>query len=250
MKDFDNLERLKNRIREGANPVSVTGLSGPALSYFFSLFLTGLDRPCLTILPDRKDAERFFRDLLFFMPQADIFSSAEARLFEFPSYEISPLTGLSPHPDIVTKRLEALYAMISNKNPVIITSLESVSLKIMPKEDFVGSLEYLETGEDVERDLLLKKLEATGYQRTSLVEERGDYSVRGGVIDLFSPLYTNPVRLEFWGERLESIRQFDSLSQRSLNHLKEMVLLPVNEIIMERRNIKGQGPWVDCRTSP
>jgi len=172
------------------------------------------------------------------MPQADIFSSAEARLFEFPSYEISPLTGLSPHPDIVTKRLEALYAMISNKNPVIITSLESVSLKIMPKEDFVGSLEYLETGEDVERDLLLKKLEATGYQRTSLVEERGDYSVRGGVIDLFSPLYTNPVRLEFWGERLESIRQFDSLSQRSLNHLKEMVLLPVNEIIMERRNIK------------
>ena len=238
IKSFDNLEELKNIIREGANPVSVTGMSGPALSYFFSLFLTGFDRPCLTILPNKKDAESLFRDLLFFMPRADIFSSAEARLFEFPSYEISPLTGLSPHPDIVTRRLEALYAMISNKNPVIITSIESISLRIMPKEDFVRSIEYLETGEDVERDPLLKKLEATGYQRTSLVEELGDYSVRGGVIDLFSPLYMYPVRLEFWGERLESIRQFDSLSQRSLNHLKEMVLLPVNEIIMERRNIK------------
>jgi len=70
-----------------------------------------------------------------------------------------------------------------------------------------------------------------------LVEERGDYSVRGGVIDIFSPLYPLPVRLEFWGDRLESIRQFDPISQRSMNQSKEMILLPAGEIIMDEPNI-------------
>jgi transcription-repair coupling factor (superfamily II helicase) len=96
----------------------------------------------------------------------------------------------------------------------------------------------MEAGEEVDREKLLKKLEAWGYRRTSLVEERGDYSVRGGVIDLFPPLYSNPLRMEFLGDTLESIRRFETLGQRSLTSLKEFVLLPANEIIMAEDNIR------------
>ena len=127
---------------------------------------------------------------------------------------------------------------MSDENPVVITSLEAVSFSILPKEAFVKSIEFLEVGEEVDREIFLKKLEITGYNRSSLVEEEGDYAVRGGVADLFPPLYKLPVRLEFWGDRLESIRQFDSLSQRSQNHLQEIVLLPANEIIMDKESIK------------
>ena len=160
------------------------------------------------------------------------------RLHEFLPYDLTPLTGLSPHREVLTRRLQALYALMSNKNPVIITSLEAISFRILPKEAFVRALEYLEVGEELDRAVFLRRLEVIGYQRSSLVEERGDYSVRGGVIDVFAPLHPLPIRLEFWGDRLESIRQFDPNSQRSQNQLNEMVLLPAVEIIMDKENIK------------
>ena len=127
--------------------------------------------------------------------------------------------------------------MTAEKNPIIVTSVETILLKILPKEALIKAIDYLEVQEEIIREKLLHGLESKGYLRTSLVEERGDYSVRGGVIDIFPPLYLQPLRLEFWGDRIESIRHFDPLSQRSTTHLDEMVLLPANEIILGRENI-------------
>jgi len=73
----------------------------------------------------------------------------------------------------------------------------------------MGSVDLLQVGEEVDREKLLRRLDAAGFQRTSLVEERGDYSVRGGVIDLFPPLYASPLRVEFFGDKVESLRFFD-----------------------------------------
>jgi len=236
---YEYLSTLKNCIEEGIHAVSVTGLSGPAQAYFFARFLSDLQKPCLIILPHKKEAEKLYGELMFFMssdrPQA---TPEHLRLNTFPPYDLSPLSGLSPHVEVLTRRIQAMYALISNRNPVVITSLEAILFRVMPKKALVGSLEYFEEGEELERELLAEKLEDRGYQRVSLVEERGDYSVRGGVIDLFSPLYRLPVRLEFWGDRLESIRQFDPLSQRSENRLKEMILLPASEIIMDKKNMQ------------
>ncbi|MCP4683502.1 MAG: transcription-repair coupling factor [Desulfobacterales bacterium] len=236
---YENLSTLQNWINDDISTVNVEGLSGSAQSYFLARFLAELKRPCLLIHSRAKEAEKLFKELRFFMPVSDNGPPIDMeRLYEFPPYDISPLTGLSPHLEIVTKRLQALYALINHKNPVIITSIEALCFRVLPKESLVKALDYLEAGEEIDRDSLLRRLETIGYRRCSLVEERGDYSVRGGVIDVFSPLYPLPVRLEFWGDVLESIRRFDPLSQRSQGHLKEMVLLPANEIILDKENIK------------
>jgi len=232
MIEHKDLTKLKKWIQEYVRHVNIIGLNGSAQAYFLSRFLSDFQKPCLIILPGRKEAEKLYRELQFFISDKDM------RLHEFPPYDMSPLTGLSPHSEVVTRRLQSLYVLISNKNPIVITSIETIFFRILPKEAFVRSLDYLEVGESMDRDLFLRRLEITGYQRVSLAEEKGDYSVRGGVIDIFSPLYPLPIRLEFWGDRLESIRQFDPVSQRSQNHLKEMVLLPANEIIMDKDNIK------------
>jgi transcription-repair coupling factor (superfamily II helicase) len=160
------------------------------------------------------------------------------RLHHFPSYDISPLTGLRPHREVITRRIQSLYALLSDEQAIVVTSLDAVFSKILPKDSFVRSLEYVETNEEVARDALLERLMGMGYQRVSLVEEVGDFSVRGGVIDLFSPLYPVPIRLEFWGDRLESIRHFDTVSQRSQDHLEEAVLLPANEILIREENLQ------------
>ncbi len=225
---------LGKLISRGDKKISIAGIDNAARSYFVAGLLLEQEKPILIILPKAKDAVRFMKELEFFLPDKFVSGGqSEKKLFDFPAYDISPLTGLSPHRNIVNRRLQALYALTSCKNPVVVTSLEALLLKVVPKNALVRALEYLEAGEDFSREDLIKKLEAGGYLRTSLVEEPGDYSVRGGVIDIFPPLYDLPVRLEFWGDRLESIRHFTPLSQRSTDHLKDMILLPSSEIIMD-----------------
>lgn len=233
-----NLVELKRWIEEGVKDISVTGVSGTARVFFIAQLLLEMDRPCLLLLPDAKEANRFYRELEFFLPEAFVHAGpGERRLYDFPIYDISPLAGLSPHRDVITRRLQALYALNSEPNPLVVTSVEAITIRILPKDAMLNALEYMEVGEELDRERLLKRLQTHGYFRTSLVEEMGDYSVRGGVVDIFPPVYLQPIRLEFWGDRIESIRHFDSLTQRSTEHLKEVVLLPASEIVMDRENV-------------
>jgi transcription-repair coupling factor (superfamily II helicase) len=230
---------LNRWINEREEEVFTTGLSGTALAYFMAELIVETERPIIILLPKATEAAKFFRGLEFFSPETYVTGSqASRRIYEFPIYDISPLAGLSPHRNIINRRLQALYSLTADDSPVIITSLEAALLKIMPQNSLIKTIEYLEPGKDISRETLIKKLETGGYIRTSLVEEAGDYSVRGGVIDIFSPLYSAPVRLEFWGDRIESIRYFDSLTQRSTEKLDEMILLPSSEIIMDEEGMK------------
>ncbi|MBN1627652.1 MAG: hypothetical protein JW944_14110, partial [Deltaproteobacteria bacterium] len=233
------LDTLKARINEGARDISVASISGSARSFFMSELFVEVGRPFLVLLPNARDAARFTRELSFFLPETySMNEPGERGLYDFPAYDISPLSGLSPHRNVINRRLRTLYALTSEKNPIVATSPEAILFRIMPKDALIKALEYLEPGEDVDRDALLKRLETGGYLRTSLVEEMGDYSVRGGVIDIFPPMYSAPVRLEFWGNRLESIRHFDPETQRTTAHLTELSILPASEIIMTDENMR------------
>ncbi|MFO7461127.1 MAG: transcription-repair coupling factor [Desulfatiglandales bacterium] len=231
--------KLKQAVDEGRREAVVTGLSGAGRAYFFSRLILEVEKTCLFVLPTIKEARRFYKELAFFLPELYATGNPDTRrLYDFPLYDISPLKGLSPHPDVVARRIQALYALIAVHGSVVVTSTEALLFRLIPKEAMLYALEPLEVGEEMDREKFLKKLEACGYQRTSLVEERGDYSVRGGVIDLFPPLYSNPIRMEFLGDTVESIRHFEPLGQRSLTNLKEFILLPANEIIMTDENIR------------
>jgi transcription-repair coupling factor (superfamily II helicase) len=237
---FDDYKiQVQEALAEQVKELVITGLSGSASAYFFSRLVPDLERTCLFVLPTAKEARRFYREMEFFLPEYFTSEDPEVRrLYDFPIYDISPLKGLSPHGDLVARRLQALYALTTVRGSAVITSTEALLLRTLPKEALLAALEPMEVGEEVDRERLLRKLEAWGYERTSLVEEKGDYSVRGGVIDLFPPLYANPIRLEFLGDVLESIRHFEPIGQRSLKSLKEAVLLPANEIIMGEENIR------------
>jgi transcription-repair coupling factor (superfamily II helicase) len=239
--NIDNpyLNQVNEWLTQDIRDIQVTGMTGTSRVYFLAQLLLETERPCLVVLPTAREANRVYRELGFFMPESYMDPDpGDRRLYEFPVYDISPLAGLSPHQNVINRRLQALYALTSEKDPIVITSVEAVLLRIIPKDVFIHALEYLEAGEEIGREKLVARLETIGYQRTSLVEEMGDYSVRGGVLDLFPPLYSKPIRLEFWGDHIESIRHFEPLSQRSTGHLKEVILLPANEIIMDADTMK------------
>lgn len=235
------LKTLIEWMEEGVRTARITGLSGSSLSYFLSEFAGSLKRPLLIVLPDKKQAASLYKEMRFFMSMANVDFQGDpdmVRLHEFPPYDVSPLKGLSPHQELVGHRMRSLYSLLSSRNPIIVSSLEAVTFRILPHESFADSIEFLELGDEVERVQFLNGLQERGYKSTSLVEDMGEYSVRGGVIDLFCPLYTQPIRLEFWGDQVESIRLFDPVSQRSETHLDEVVICPANEIIMRDENME------------
>ncbi|MBN1847445.1 MAG: transcription-repair coupling factor [Deltaproteobacteria bacterium] len=237
--DNPYVKQVNSWLDQGTRDIQITGITGTSRGFLLAQVLLAAERPSLVVLPTAQEAVRVYRELGFFLPESFTAPDpGDRRLYEFPVYDISPLAGLSPHQNVINRRLQALYALKSEKSPIVITSVEAVLLKILPKEAFLGALEYLETGEEIGREKLIAKLETNGYQRSSLVEEMGDYSVRGGVLDFYPPLYSRPVRLEFWGDHIESIRHFEPLSQRSTDHLKEVILLPANEIIMDNAAMK------------
>ena len=115
-----------------------------------------------------------------------------------------------------------MHQILSSDFPaVVVTPVEALLQKIIPKDEIVAFAELLEAGEEVDRDQLVAKLESGGYERAILVEEPGDYAVRGSILDIFTPSYPHPLRAEFFGDVLESLRFFSAVDQRRIDTLSE-----------------------------
>ena len=215
MSDFDLREKLERFLSDtwtGAKRVQ--GIQGGARAYILSLVAERRRGPMLIISPTPSDAENLYDDLVFFLGEERSLAPFRKRLHLFPSWEILPFEKLSPHPDNVAARLEGLYKLVEETAPILIATPAALLQRIIPKEQFKRSYLYLVAGQELARENLLEHLVQWGFQNVPLVEERGDFSVRGGIVDIFPPGYGRPLRLEFDGDRLESIREFNPANQR------------------------------------
>jgi transcription-repair coupling factor (superfamily II helicase) len=175
------------------------------------------------ICKNRKIAEQLFSDVSFFV--------SGTNLLHFPPWDTLPFEPVSPQTHISAMRLYALSKISSAEPYITVTSIEAISQKVIPKS-ITESLRFnLMTGAIIARRDLLSKLEINGFQRVSLVEEVGDMAVRGGVIDFFPNGHRHPVRLEFLADKIEKIKSFDVATQRSLEPLQNVEVIPVREII-------------------
>lgn len=198
----------------------------------------------MVVCADPESAQRLFQDLLFFAqrdPEENQFFFPSPILY-FPVYETADFREYVPQSDTVAQRIACLYSLLTRPGPVLlITSIQALNSAVIPRELLARGVEYLARKEETVRDDLLLKLARWGYLRTALVEGPGDLSVRGGILDIYSPLYSRPVRVEFFGDQVDSIREFNSDTQRSVLDLEELVLLPISEIIWEPERMRLAG---------
>ncbi len=139
--------------------------------------------------------------------------------------EVRPFAHLSPPPDVQANQLAALFAMLRTTAPVIVTSTEALMMRTLPRRVFEDSVIRLALADGVDLEAIVEALAAMGYQRVPQTEEPGDFSVRGGIVDVFSPLFNNPVRIELEEDIVTSIRHFDPSSQRSLGEVNEVTII-------------------------
>ena len=168
------------------------------------------------------------RALQFFAPEIDLMS--------FPAWDSLPYDRVSPHSAVVAERMAALSRLArlprgagSNKPAVVITSVNAALQRVPPRAAVASQCLHAAPGNMLPLDQVVRWLELNGFLRASTVREPGDYAVRGGIVDLFAPGMEAPVRLDFFGDTLESIRSFDPETQRTAGQLRALDLIPVAE---------------------
>ncbi len=156
----------------------------------------------------------------------------------FPAWGVLPFEADSPDSRTVGERMRFLYSLISGNPGIFVVPVASLMQKLPPWELFVESIKTITIKTQITPDGLIAALVATGYESASLVTRVGEFSRRGGIIDFFSPLHENPVRLEFFGDAIESLRAFDPETQRSTGEIREAVVLPVRELILNAKGLE------------
>src|SRR5437870_9494697 len=171
---------------------------------------------------------RFAAALAFFHPGIEVLT--------FPAWDCLPYDRVSPNGEITSRRIDTLtrLAARSEKTPlVVLTTVNALVQRVPPKKLFDGRVLALGPGGRVPLDRLQSFFRNNGYIRTDTVREPGEFAVRGGIVDLYPAGAAQPIRLDFFGDTLESLRSFDPLTQRSSGTLENFVLRPVSEILLD-----------------
>ena len=206
--------------------IRLAGLKGAARAFFVARNLQHTPQPTLCVLPSDKQAETFAADLRFFAGEA-----LARRVRYYPAWDVSVADGLSPNSEVVAAQIEGLYDVLSVTTPILVTSAQALLQRLLPQEEFITATFRLRIGDELPLSALVDYCLQWGYRRVPLVEEKGEISVRGGIVDLFPPLAQQPLRIEFVGDTIETMRAFDPASQRStdtaLDTPDEIMLLPM-----------------------
>jgi len=210
---------LLESINKGVKKTAVTGAVGSFPSALIANLKRDTDGPFLIVTPLPEEAERVAEDISFFLPGS---------VHLFPSWETLPFDKVSPSLETMGDRVSAIYALMTS-SPIIVAPVSALLQDVPPRDFLNSSMDYLETGEETNLESLVERLSNGGYSRVSMVQEKGEWSRRGGIIDIFPPSTENPVRVEFVGDSVESIREFEPATQKSIRSLSSVIILPVGD---------------------
>lgn len=203
--------------------LKVAGLTGAAAALLIAELSTAAARQLVVVTADQQAADELTRELLFFDARA---------VTPFPAWDVAPFEAASPHADISGARLAALHLLRQGSPGTLVLPVTALMQRVVPPALLADVALSIRIGDDLDRNHLLEGLVRAGYQACSLVEERGSFAVRGGILDLFPPSLPLPVRIEFFGDTVESLRCFNPLTQRSAESLDELLLLPSRELVI------------------
>jgi transcription-repair coupling factor (superfamily II helicase) len=220
-------ERVRRHLSLGAGRRCVSGLTSTARALYLPLMARAAKQPVIVVVADNKAAEAL-EPLL--KAGCELTGAVDpARVVRFPAHDVLPFENLSPHPDVQEQRAAALWKLSTGAVDMLIAPVESAALRLFNLEYYAGLAVTLKRGEEVDIETLTTHLASVGYTQMDIVEMPGQFTRRGGILDVYSPESDRPVRIEFFGDEIETIRKFDPETQRSQSGLDETQLQPLTE---------------------
>jgi transcription-repair coupling factor (superfamily II helicase) len=221
-------------LRAGTGKPCLTSLHGSTAGFSLALLTQHsagrplAERSWLVVAKTDDDAERLYRDTLFYRTLCGL-SGDDLALF--PKWETLPYESTAPHIDLVARRMQTLNRLCTTARTVLFTSIPALTQRVLPALVLTDTILQFRPGGSLEREILVSGLLRLGYRKSSVVEIPGEFSIRGGIVDIYSTAYPDPLRVEFLGDTIESLRLFDPSTQQSTDKIKQAVVLPARELI-------------------
>ena len=219
---------INNKLNDES--ISIEGVSESSFPLIVSSLYRSLNNQIVVVLKNSSDLYDFKTDIEAYLNADDIIT--------LPSWDVLPYEFVPVPQKIEKERLNALYKIISGKKNLILTNVEALIRKIPEKKFFLDKGLVLKTQDDIPFDDLIETISEYGYSREARVESYGEFTIKGGIIDIFLPSYDFPVRIDFFGDTVESIREFDPVTQISGAHLDAVTIFPAIEILLSPKERK------------
>src|SRR6185437_1215535 len=224
----ESFERVRRHLSGGTGRRRVSGLTATARALYLPFFVRAASAPCVIVVPDNKAAEALHAAVL---SACELTGALDpAHVLRLPAHDVLPFENLSPHPEIQESRAATLWKVATGTARLVIAPVEAACMKLFARDFYRALALKLKTGEEYMPDMLIEHLLSVGYTRVDVVEMPGQVTLRGGILDVYSPEMDRPVRVEFFGDEIESIRRFDPDTQRSASMMDHALLLPLTEI--------------------
>jgi transcription-repair coupling factor (superfamily II helicase) len=219
--------RVASHLREGTGRIGVSGLTPTAKALLLVLLQRRAERPVVLVVNDNRAVEEFVPVLRGF---CELTGACDPdSVVSLPARDVLPFQNLSPHPELQEERATALWKIATGTASIVVTPIAATAIRLRAAEFYTDLARTIRRGESLDTDALLAHLNTVGYSTADVVEMPGQYALRGGILDVYSPEAERPVRIEFFGDEVDSIRRFDPASQRSSNPVDEALLLPLTE---------------------
>jgi transcription-repair coupling factor (superfamily II helicase) len=225
-----SMDRVRQPLATGAGRRRISGLTATARAIYLPLLVRAAKSPVFVVVSDNRAAEAL---------QSTVQAACEltgeldrSTVVRLPAHDVLPFENLSPHPDIQEQRAVTLWKIARGAAKLIILPIESACYRVFSAGHYANLTCALRRGEETDPETLVAHLASVGYQHVDMVEMRGQYALRGGIFDIYPPEMDGPLRVEFLGDEIESMRKFDPDTQRSSAPVDEAVLLPLTETPM------------------
>ncbi len=229
IEESQSFRELQDLITTGKAEVEISGLAGSGRSFVLYGIARQFPGRYLVITKTEKEAFAIKNDL------NEI--SGNGIACHFPEWHINPYQWKAPPSENIGQRLECLFN-IKNRNSIIVTaSVRALTEPTLASDELDISSLHLEINQEISQDDIISRLVELGYERSPMIEEVGTFSVRGGIVDIFPHTTENPIRVEMFGDFIESIRSFSVASQRSIERIESMTLLPRRENLLSLANL-------------
>ena len=225
IQELENTQKFKEYISDVKNkisPIELSGLADVGKVQIISATREVVKRPILIITYNEIKAKKMLEDLKYFMKNIDYFPRREIVAYD---YEVESK-------DIPYERIEVLNKIKENKTDIVITTVEALMQKMISKELLYKYVIQFKIGDTYDLETIKQNLILLGYERNDLVENKGQFSIRGGIVDI-GLSEKQGIRIEFWGDEVDSIRYFNIASQRSTEMVQEVLIEPAHEFIVE-----------------
>ncbi|WP_250278148.1 transcription-repair coupling factor [[Clostridium] colinum] len=229
IKENKSFNTIFDCLKNETNPLLLSNLLDSQKSHIIYSIAQNFNNSSLIICENELIAKNFYDDLKFFFKD---------KVFYYPSKDVVFYSADVKSRDIIKYRFDVIKNILSNDNIVIVLSIDALFDRLVKKDIFKNFILNFKIGDTLNIEDLSKKLVFMGYEKTSFVEGIGQFSVRGGIIDIFSPILENAFRIELWDDQIDSIRLLDSFSGRSIENIDNITIYPMRELVYEENDIQ------------